>query len=91
MRTIAVAVLAALLQIAVSDGVGAQSETDAGSVSVPSDLAVEADEAPGPLSQSSRQISQCCKVCKKGKACGDSCISKNKTCHKPPGCACDAN
>lgn len=32
----------------------------------------------------------CCKVCSKGKACGDSCISRKKTCHKPPGCACDA-
>jgi hypothetical protein len=33
----------------------------------------------------------CCKVCKKGKACGDSCISKDYVCHKPPGCACNAN
>ena len=32
----------------------------------------------------------CCKTCRKGKACGDSCISRTKTCHKPPGCACDA-
>lgn len=31
----------------------------------------------------------CCKVCTKGKACGDSCINRNYTCHKPPGCACD--
>ena len=31
----------------------------------------------------------CCKRCKKGKACGDSCISKSKTCHVGPGCACD--
>ena len=33
--------------------------------------------------------SSCCKVCSKGKACGDSCISRDKDCHKPPGCACD--
>jgi hypothetical protein len=32
----------------------------------------------------------CCKVCKKGKACGDSCIAADKTCHKGSGCACDA-
>jgi hypothetical protein len=32
----------------------------------------------------------CCKICSKGKACGDSCISRKKTCHKQPGCACDA-
>jgi hypothetical protein len=30
----------------------------------------------------------CCKVCKKGKPCGDSCIAKTKECHQPPGCAC---
>jgi hypothetical protein len=32
---------------------------------------------------------ECCKICHKGKACGDSCISRDKDCHKPPGCACD--
>ncbi len=32
----------------------------------------------------------CCKTCRKGKACGNSCISRAKTCRKPPGCACDA-
>jgi hypothetical protein len=31
----------------------------------------------------------CCKVCSKGKACGDSCIARDKTCHKGKGCACD--
>lgn len=31
----------------------------------------------------------CCKVCKKGKACGDSCIAREKQCHQGPGCACD--
>lgn len=33
----------------------------------------------------------CCKVCRKGKACGNSCININYTCHKSPGCACDGN
>jgi hypothetical protein len=32
----------------------------------------------------------CCKTCHKGKACGDSCIAKDRRCHQPPGCACDA-
>lgn len=31
----------------------------------------------------------CCKVCKKGKACGDSCIARDKQCQKPTGCACN--
>lgn len=36
------------------------------------------------------QAAACCKTCRKGKACGDSCIARDKTCHQPPGCACDA-
>ena len=31
---------------------------------------------------------QCCRVCKKGKACGDGCISAKKQCRRPAGCAC---
>jgi hypothetical protein len=31
----------------------------------------------------------CCKICRQGKACGDTCISRNDECHVPPGCACD--
>lgn len=31
----------------------------------------------------------CCKICTTGKACGDSCISRNKTCRKGSGCACN--
>ena len=31
----------------------------------------------------------CCKICKKGKACGDTCINKSYTCTKPKGCACN--
>ena len=31
----------------------------------------------------------CCKICKKGKACGDTCINKSYTCTKPRGCACN--
>lgn len=36
------------------------------------------------------QAQTCCKICRKGKACGNSCIARWKTCHQPPGCACDA-
>jgi len=32
----------------------------------------------------------CCKVCSAGQACGNSCISRRYQCHKPPGCACNA-
>lgn len=35
--------------------------------------------------------SKCCKVCSKGKACGNSCISRSYNCHKGRGCACDSS
>ncbi len=31
----------------------------------------------------------CCKVCKTGKACGDTCIDKSATCRVGQGCACN--
>jgi hypothetical protein len=31
----------------------------------------------------------CCKVCSVGKGCGNTCISRDKTCHVGQGCACD--
>lgn len=31
----------------------------------------------------------CCKVCRAGKACGDSCIARDKPCRKGAGCACN--
>jgi hypothetical protein len=41
---------------------------------------------PAPSSGSSG----CCKHCgSNSKACGNGCISLSKTCHQPPGCACD--
>ena len=33
--------------------------------------------------------SQCCKICSKGKACCDTCIRADYTCHKGRGCACN--
>jgi hypothetical protein len=42
-----------------------------------------------PKSEVASEPAECCKVCKKGKACGDSCIAKESSCTKPTGCACD--
>lgn len=36
------------------------------------------------------QPRSCCRVCIRGKACGNSCISREYQCRQPPGCACDA-
>ena len=32
----------------------------------------------------------CCRICTRGKACGNSCINAAYQCHQPPGCACNA-
>ena len=34
-------------------------------------------------------VSACCRTCTTGKACGDSCISRDKTCQVGAGCACN--
>lgn len=36
-----------------------------------------------------RQTRACCRVCRTGKACGNSCIARNRTCRQPRGCACN--
>jgi hypothetical protein len=42
------------------------------------------------FSEVSHVSAACCKYCTPGKSkpCGDSCISLDKTCHQPLGCAC---
>ncbi|MCW1933379.1 hypothetical protein [Pararhodobacter zhoushanensis] len=35
------------------------------------------------------QPASCCRVCRTGYACGNSCISRSYRCHQPRGCACD--
>ncbi len=42
-------------------------------------------------SSDSSSTQSCCKICTTGKACGNSCINRNYTCHQPPGCACNAS
>jgi hypothetical protein len=45
--------------------------------------------APPPASCSiSDEQQTCCKRCRKGKPCGDTCIARHKTCNTPRGCAC---
>lgn len=50
------------------------------------------DETPrevAPKAEPPNADGECCRVCKKGKACGDGCISQESSCTKDPGCACD--
>lgn len=46
-------------------------------------------QRPSTAAQAAPQTKPCCKICRKGKACGNSCINRNYTCRKPPGCACN--
>ena len=46
-------------------------------------VAVPAVAGPAAAAQS------CCKICRTGKACGNSCISAKRTCHQAKGCACN--
>lgn len=50
---------------------------DAGSC-IPDDASVDAGDS-GP----------CCRICRAGKACGDTCIARDRECHVGPGCACN--
>ncbi len=36
-------------------------------------------------------LDPCCKYCRKGKACGNSCINRTHPCYQAAGCACDAH
>ena len=51
---------------------------------------VLADRATGE-SVACRPAATCCKVCDKGKACGNTCISRRFDCHVGRGCACNAS
>ena len=31
----------------------------------------------------------CCRICRVGRACGNSCIKRITVCEQPPGCACN--
>jgi hypothetical protein len=60
------------------------------------ELAAKAPDAVAPWNlQNGKQNNKqqnfisCCKICEKGKACGNSCIRKSYNCTKPKGCACD--
>jgi hypothetical protein len=63
----------------------------AGPLGAAEETAVQARSWQTLLPESAQTVpAACCKTCRKGKACGDSYISRTMTCRKPPGCACDA-
>ncbi|MEX2156740.1 MAG: MBL fold metallo-hydrolase [Gemmatimonadales bacterium] len=48
------------------------------------------DTTGAPVATPARVSPACCRVCSRGKACGNSCINRAYQCRQPPGCACDA-
>jgi hypothetical protein len=53
---------------------------------MPTDSARDATEIP----ETSELTGECCRTCRKGKACGDTCVARDRECTVAPGCACDA-
>lgn len=51
---------------------------------------VPREEPAAPAPRECTPRADCCRVCNQGKACGGSCIRRSLECHKPDGCACDA-
>lgn len=45
---------------------------------------------PPPPPRNCTPRAECCKVCSKGKACGNTCISRSYNCRKGRGCACNS-
>jgi beta-lactamase superfamily II metal-dependent hydrolase len=46
--------------------------------------------SPSPDGRGGQGVRTCCRVCTTGKACGNSCISRDRQCHQAAGCACNA-
>lgn len=44
---------------------------------------------PAAIDMCAAQGGGCCRICSAGKASGNSCIARDKICHKGKGCACD--
>lgn len=45
---------------------------------------------PAPSCATSGDQAGCCRICTRGKACGNSCIARHLTCRRGIGCACNA-
>ena len=55
----------------------------------PSAEAGDTGAPPEPPRKTCIPPTECCMTCNQGKACGNTCISESKKCHKRRGCACN--
>ncbi|MEQ8967487.1 MAG: hypothetical protein RID91_16860 [Azospirillaceae bacterium] len=84
----------AIPDIRAQAGDGSPTTDVATAAALLADLAAPEDQgvapALSPWPDSGVETAQlCCRICRKGKACGDSCINRQLQCHQPPGCACN--
>lgn len=49
---------------------------------------VRSEPGAEPVLSTTDKDGKCCRICRKGKPCGEGCIAKDKACKKPAGCAC---
>jgi len=93
MRAVALLLLAGLVLVAPQSLADEPQRAGFTTSHILADLGLSSEQNQSPQLQSfaAQEIAQCCKICRKGKACGDSCIKNSYTCQKPPGCACDGN
>lgn len=67
-----------------------QRSSTASNSSIEIDYRGWSEEAP--RTDSSRTVgpsTRCCRTCRTGKACGNTCIAADRVCRAAPGCACD--
>ena len=81
--------IVATLVVAGALGVQLLSGGGGGGRVAPAEAAEAAEPLRTPRADAGAEAPTCCKVCRKGCACGDSCIACEKKCHKGPGCACN--
>lgn len=68
-----------------------ERSSTASSTSIEVDYRGWLDDA-GPRSRApgtAESTSKCCRTCRAGKACGNTCIAADRVCRAAPGCACD--
>jgi hypothetical protein len=83
--------LALALLVLMAPSIAASADQNALIAALPMMSTAPAPRTPMPTSTATAEApQQCCRMCKKGKPCGDGCISTTKQCKKEQGCACAA-
>ena len=95
MKRSILALVAMTIFVLASAGMPSDTPPEATPIQTPAPLNSPAPEANDGILKSlgvndQQPVTQaCCKICTKGKACGNTCIARDKICHVGPGCACN--